>query len=79
MLFRIVIILTLVVTGSLYHADGMNDWFAHATISSDVTVAQAANEIIASLNFIAAFVLFAIWWDNRSWPRIRLVKKDNVR
>ena len=63
MLFRIITVLALLGIGSIYHYHGMNDWFSPNAVADGVTLAQATNEVIASINFVAAMVLTAVWYD----------------
>jgi TRAP-type C4-dicarboxylate transport system permease small subunit len=59
-ILRILTILLMFLAAGLYHAHGMNDWFSPTTVSGDITLTQAANEIIAAVNIAAGCVMVFI-------------------
>ena len=46
---RLISILAVFLTAGVYHAHGMNDWLTPSTIPEDVTLYQAANELMAGI------------------------------
>lgn len=57
---RVVMSIAMFTIGCLYHYNGMNDWFALQAVTEGVTIAQAANEIIASICFSAGIILLCL-------------------
>lgn len=56
----ILVCLSFIVTGCVYHAHGQNDWLAASAAVEGMTPAQLTNEVIACMNFVAAGVVFAL-------------------
>jgi hypothetical protein len=50
----------LVLTGLIYHHHGAGDWLAPTTIPESLSSVQITNELIASLQFTAAMVIWAL-------------------
>jgi len=54
---RLVFIGLILVGAGLYHSNGMNDWLTPQAVQEGVTLAQATNEVIASVLLCTAMLL----------------------